>query len=65
MFITYHSLIHSKHFLGCQLYTSQDVKNKDIRDINIKINIKIYKNKDIQASSSHRGSMWREKRENN
>lgn len=47
MFITYHSLIHSKHFLGCQLYTSQDVKNKDIRDINIKINIKIYKNKDI------------------
>lgn len=45
MLIIYHSLIHSKHFLGCQLYTSQDVENKDIRD------------QDIQASSSHRASM--------
>lgn len=51
MLIIYHSSIHSKHFLGYQLCTSQDIKNKDIRD------------QDIHASRS-RANMWREKREN-
>lgn len=37
MFTICHSLIHSKGFLGCQLYTSQNIRMLGIRIFNVTV----------------------------